>query len=95
MPGSDALSVNNCAPESLAGGCAREEPPEIQKAPGRGNSADPVDELLGRFTTRSSRRLSRAAALIFFDGNTSDDGPFGAEATLIGVEGFTSGKLLS
>jgi len=59
---------------------------------GGGTSADPVDELLGLFTTCLSSLFIRAAGLICGDRNTSDAGEFGVESTAIWVGTFTSRK---
>jgi len=66
--------VNDYAPESVAGGWAGKERPEIQQAPG----AVPAQ-------THWRRLCIRAGGLIFDVGNTGDAGEFGGEATSIRV----------
>jgi len=60
-----------------------------------GTSADPLDELQGRITTRSSRLFFQGGGLILGDGNNGDAGEIGGESTMRGVGVFPSGKPLS
>ena len=66
-----------------------------QEGPEGGTSRDPVDNLLGRVTTGSSRLFIRTAGLVIGDRNTGYAGELGGESTSIGVQGFPSGKPLS
>ena len=56
------------------------------------NSVDPVDELLGRLATRSSRLFIRAMGRNFGDGFTGGAGEFGGVSTSIGTGGLARGE---
>jgi len=56
------------------------------------NSVDPMDELLGRLATRSSRLFIRATRRIFRDGFRGGAGEFGGMSTSLGIGGLARGE---